>query len=115
MPFLTVYSNAELKGHNDVCFTECLSELVANKLNKPIGYVIVRLLRDKTMAFGSSAENKGVLAYLESIGFNDKQEVVELLSEFFREQFEKVELRHINIVTQSLSAADVAVGGRFLG
>ena len=82
---------------------------------KPIGYVVVSLAQEKTMAFGGSAENKGVLAYMDSIGFNDKEGLIKLLTEFFYERFEKVELYNINIVTTSLPASEVAIAGRFLG
>ena len=112
MPFLKVYSNAELKDKNAAQFVGRASELIAAK---PIGYVVVSLAQEKTMAFGGSAENKGVLAYMDSIGFNDKEGLIKLLTEFFYERFEKVELYNINIVTTSLPASEVAIAGRFLG
>lgn len=115
MPFLKVYSNAELKDKNAAQFVERASELIAAKLGKPIGYVVVSLAQEKTMAFGGSTENKGVLAYMDSIGFNDKEGLIKLLTEFFYERFEKVELYNINIVTTSLPASEVAIAGRFLG
>ena len=107
MPFLKVYSNAELKDKNAAQFVGRASELIAAKL--------VSLAQEKTMAFGGSAENKGVLAYMDSIGFNDKEGLIKLLTEFFYERFEKVELYNINIVTTSLPASEVAIAGRFLG
>lgn len=115
MPFLKVYSNAELKDKNAAQFVGRASELIAAKLGKPIGYVVVSLAQEKTMAFGGSTENKGVLAYMDSIGFNDKEGLIKLLTEFFYERFEKVELYNINIVTTSLPASEVAIAGRFLG
>ena len=78
MPFLKVYSNAELKDKNAAQFVGRASELIAAKLGKPIGYVVVSLAQEKTMAFGGSAENKGVLAYMDSIGFNDKEGLIKL-------------------------------------
>ena len=57
MPFLKVYSNAELKDKNAAQFVGRASELIAAKLGKPIGYVVVSLAQEKTMAFGGSAEN----------------------------------------------------------
>ena len=115
MPFLKVYSNAELKDKNAEQFTERAAELVALKLEKPIGYVVVSLARETAMSFGGSSETKGVLAYVDSIGFNDKQGLIKLLTEFFYERFENVELNNINIVATSLSASEVAIAGRFLG
>ena len=115
MPFLKVYSNAELKDKNAAQFVGRASELIAAKLGKPIGYVVVSLAQEKTMAFGGSAENKGVLAYMDSIGFNDKEGLIKLLTEFFYERFDKVELYNINIVTTSLPASEVAIDGGFLG
>ncbi len=67
------------------------------------------------MSFGGSSETKGVLAYVDSIGFNDKQGLIKLLTEFFYERFENVELNNINIVATSLPASEVAIAGRFLG
>ena len=52
---------------------------------------------------------------MDSIGFNDKEGLIKLLTEFFYERFEKVELYNINIVTTSLPASEVAIAGRFLG
>lgn len=115
MPFLKVYSNAELKDKNAGQFTERAAELVAHKLEKPIGYVVVSLARETSMSFGDSSETKGVLAYVDSIGFNDKQGLIKLLTEFFYERFENVELDNINIVATSLPASEVAIAGRFLG
>lgn len=115
MPFLRVYSNAPLKDNNAPQFAERAAELIANKLGKPIGYVVVSLEQSGTMSFGGSTKNNGVLAYLESIGFNDKAGLVKLLTEFCYERFEGVELSNINFVTTSLSAHEVAIAGRALG
>ncbi len=115
MPFLRVYSNAELKDKNASQFAERAAELIANKLGKPISYVVVNLSQNPAMSFGGSAENKGVLAYMESVGFKDKEGLVKLLTEFFYERFDGVELNNINIATHSILASDVAVGGRLLG
>ncbi len=113
MPFLRVYTNAGLKNKDAGQFCERASELVANKLGKPIAYVVVSLTQE-TMAFGGSTSAKGVLAYMDSIGFSDKEGLVKLLTEFFYEQFENVDLNNINIVTASLPASDVAIAGRAL-
>lgn len=115
MPFLRVYSNAELKDKNPTQFAERAAELVAEKLGKPISYVVVNLCQNQAMSFGGSATNKGVLAYMESVGFKDKEGLVKLLTEFFYERFEGVELNNINISTNSILASDVAVGGHLLG
>ena len=115
MPYLRVYTNANLKDKNAEKFCERASELVAEQLGKPVGYVVVALVKEEAMAFGGGASNKGILAYMDSIGFRDREGLVRLLTEFFCERFEDVELHNINIVTRSLAASDVACAGRFFG
>ena len=115
MPFLKVYSNAELKNQNTAEFTEKAAELLAKELGKPIEYIVVKLVCDKNISFGGSVAHKGVLAYLESVGFKDKQAITQRLTQFFDENFAGLDIKNINVVTVGLQASDVAIGGKFLG
>ena len=116
MPFLHVYTNAELKDKNAAEFCERAAELLSDALGKPISYIVVNLQQNSAMSFGGSAETKGALAYLQSIGFGSrKSEVARLLTEFLSDRLAEVALPNINIVTADLSAGDVAAGGRFFG
>jgi len=51
MPFLRVYSNAELTMEHEA-FVEQAAALVAGELGKPIGYVVAALGRPQKMSFG---------------------------------------------------------------
>jgi len=116
MPFLKVYTNTGLKDNNATQFVERAAELVATELGKPIGYVVVSLTENPAMSFGGSADNKGALAYLESVGFgNNKTKLAKLLTEFLFERLKDAELGNINVVMTNLAASDVAVGGHLLG
>lgn len=115
MPFLRVYSNAELTVEHEV-FVERAAALVAEELGKPIGYVVAALGRPQKMSFGGKCANAGVLAYLDSIGFGSrKAELVKKLNDFFEQSFSGVEVHNINIVLTDLPASAVAIGGSLLG
>lgn len=113
---MKVYTNAELKDQNAAQFTERAAELLAKELGKPIRYVVVSLAVHATMSFGGNPQNKGVLAYLDSVGFGARKEsLIKLLTEFFNDRLEGLDLNNINIVTTDLPANDVAIGGELLG
>jgi len=115
MPFLRVYSNAELTMEHEA-FVEQAAALVAGELGKPIGYVVAALGRPQKMSFGGKCGNAGVLAYLDSIGFGSRKEtVVKKLNAFFEKAFVGVEAHNVNIVLTDMSASDVAIGGSLLG
>lgn len=115
MPFLRVYTNAELMVDDDK-FVEQAAELIAEELGKPIGYVVVALGHPKKMSFGGKCSNNGVLAYMDSIGFgNHKESLVKKLNIYFEQSFHGVEAHNINIVLTDMAAADVAIGGNLLG
>ena len=115
MPFLKVCTNAELKISKDE-FIEKVAEMVATELGKPIGYVVVLLNKNDNMSFGGMFANKGILSYIESIGFGSKKEVlVSKLTDYFVSSFTGVEMRNINIVAIDMPASIVAIGGNFLG
>ncbi len=115
MPFLRVYTNAELTVNHEK-FVEQAAEMVAAELGKPIGYVVVALGRPQKMSFGGKCGNAGVLAYMDSIGFGGhKESLAQKLNDFFEHSFAGVEARNINIVLTDMPAADVAIGGSLLG
>lgn len=115
MPFLRVYTNAELTiGHDE--FVERAAELVAGELGKPVGYVVAALGCPQKMSFGGKCANAGVLAYLDSIGFGGRKEsLIKKLNAFFEQSFVGVEARNINIVLTDLPASGVAIGGSLFG
>ena len=115
MPFLRVYTNAKLRDDNSSQFVERAAELLAEELGKPISYIVVNLTQNSSMSFAGKSDMKGILAYVESVGFKNKENLIKLLTEFLYERFENVELNNINIETVSLLASDVAIGGRLLG
>lgn len=115
MPFLKVCTNAELKISKEE-FVEKAAEMIAVELGKPIGYVVVLLNKNDNMSFGGKLTNKGILSYMESIGFGNKKEIlVSKLTDYFASSFANVEMRNINIVTIDMPASTVAIGGNFLG
>ena len=115
MPFLRIISNSFLKDKNPQQCTERVAELISNKTGKPVNSIVVHISTNQEMCFLGSAETKGVLAYLEAIGFNDKEGIVKLLTEFLYECFEDVDLSAINIVLSDLKVSEVAKGGHLLG
>ena len=115
MPFLKICTNAELKISKEE-FVEKVAEMIAVELGKPIGYVVVLLNKNDNMSFGGKLTNKGILSYMESIGFCNKKEIlVSKLTDYFASSFANVEVRNINIVTIDMPASTVAIGGNFLG
>ena len=97
-------------------FVEKVAEMIAVELGKPIGYVVVLLNKNDNMSFGGKLTNKGILSYMESIGFGNKKEVlISKLTDYFANSFADVEMRNINIVAIDMPASTVAIGGNFLG
>ena len=117
MPF-KVYSNAELKK------TECGAILPNGQRNwlriswKPIGWCCGEAWHGKRRCLSAAAARNQRRSF-GLCGFdrflNDKQGLIKLLTEFFYERFENVELNNINIVATSLPASEVAIANRFLG
>lgn len=115
MPFLTIYTNAELKDQNSSEFLGRASALVAEELHKPKSYVIVNLIRNPDMAFNGSSQYKGALVEMKSIGFGDKKHLAKLLTEFLFDRLQDIELSKINVELVDMPAATVAIGGSLLG
>ncbi len=113
MPYLTVYTNAELK--NGAELAEKASELTAQVLHKPIGYVVTNIIHNPAMAHGGSSQNKGALIELKSIGLGDKDKVVAELTTFFAKELNISNLQYINISLIDCPAAYTAASGRTFG
>ncbi|MBE6452582.1 MAG: hypothetical protein E7012_03740 [Alphaproteobacteria bacterium] len=111
MPFLTVYSNTEIKDEKIV---QDAAELVAKQLGKPIRYVVVNVINNENMAFEGSVKNKGALVEMQSIGFGDKDVLVKSLTDLLVERLQ-VERGLVNIHLTDMPASTVAIGGNLLG
>ena len=115
MPFLRVLTNAEINGGADQ-FAEKAARLIASELGKPISYVVVTVKQNRTMSFGGKTDNHGVLAYMDSIGFNGKKDsLANKLTDFFLENIPSAGRDNINIVFRDVPASDVAIGGNLMG
>ena len=113
MPYLTVYTNANI--NNAVELAEKASALTAKVLHKPINYVVANIIHNPAMAHGGSADNKGALIELKSIGLGDKDKVVAELTSFFAEELNIKNTQYINISLVDCSAAYTASAGRTFG
>ena len=111
MPFLTIKTNG---FSNDANVVEKAANVVAVALGKPVSYVCAEVKYNENLAFGGSKQNKGAWIELASIGFRNKQAVVDVLTDFAVENFgAKREL--VCIALNDLSASDVAHGGHLFG
>lgn len=113
MPYLTVYTNAEIKDGAELA--ENASKVVAETLHKPISYVVVNIIHNPQMAHGGSSKNKGALIELKSIGLGDKDKLVSNLTTFFAKELNINNLQYINISLIDCPAAYVACNGQTFG
>lgn len=113
MPYLTVYTNAEIKNGEELA--EKASTLVAELLHKPINYVVANIVHNSMMAHGGSSQNKGALIELKSIGLNNKDKLVSTLTLFFAEELAITNPQYINISLIDCPAAYTASAGRTFG
>ena len=111
MPFVTVKTNG---FSNDVNVSEKLANAVANALGKPVSYVCAEVKYNENLAFAGSKQSKGAWIELASIGFRNKQAVVDVLTDFAVENF-GVERSLVCIALTDLPASDVAHGGCLFG
>lgn len=111
MPFLTIKTNG---FSNDALLVEKAANAVADALGKPVGYVCAEINFNEEMAFGGSKKSKGAWIRLASIGFRNKQAVVDVLTKFAVENL-GVEEALVCIELCDLAAGDVAHGGRLFG
>ncbi len=113
MPYLTVYTNADI--NNAAELAEKASALTAELLHKPVGYVVANIIHNPAMAHGGSAKNKGALIELKSIGLGDKDKVVSGLTDFFAGELGIAQNQYINISLIDCLAAYTASSGRTFG
>ncbi len=111
MPFLTIYSNGVNTNKN---LTAEAAQLVADALGKPIKYVVVNVVMNPAMAFDGSAQNKGALIEMKSVGFRDKNALAEQLTDFVVANL-GVEAGLVNIQFVDMPADTVAIAGSVLG
>jgi phenylpyruvate tautomerase PptA (4-oxalocrotonate tautomerase family) len=113
MPFLTVYTNANIE--NEEALAEEASVLVADVLHKPINYVVANIVKNNIMCFGGNIKQKGALVEVLSIGFADKDLLVEKLTDFLSSKLNIEDKNNINISLVDAPASKVASGGRTFG
>ena len=111
MPFLTIYTNSDVKDDSIVVDA---AQLVATQLSKPIRYVVVNIINNSNMAFDGAKENKGALLEMKSIGFGNKQLLAQSLTNLIAEKMQ-VNKNLVNIEFVDMPANTVAIGGNLLG
>ena len=111
MPFLTIKTNG---FSNDVNVVEKSAQVVADALGKPVSYVCAEVKYSDNLAFGGSKQIKGAWIELASIGFRNKQAVVDVLTDFAVENF-GTEREFVCIALNDLAMSDVAHGGHLFG
>ena len=113
MPYLTVYTNTE--SENLVQMAEDASHLTAKILHKPEGYVVTNVVHNAAMCFGGSAQNKGALVELKSIGLGDKDVFVAEITKFLEERLGISNSQYIAVSLVDMPMAHAACGGRTFG
>lgn len=113
MPYLTVYTNAEIQ--NGATLAEKASAVVAETSHKPISYVVANIIHNPLMAHGGSSQNKGALIELKSIGLGDKDKLVSNLTSFFAKELGITNQQYINISLIDCPASYTASAGRTFG
>jgi len=113
MPYLTVYTNVELKNGKELA--EATSSLTAEILGKPEGYVVTNMVYNPNMCFGGSANNKGALVELKSIGLGNKDKYVASLTELLAKELNIANTKYIAIALIDAPAIYTACGGHTFG
>jgi len=113
MPYLTVYTNVELKDGTKIA--EEASSLTARILHKPESYVVTNFIYNPNMAFGGSHSNKGALVELKSIGLGDKDKYVSELTELLAERLSISNTQYIAIALIDAPATYTACAGSTFG
>ncbi|MCM1323722.1 MAG: phenylpyruvate tautomerase MIF-related protein [Acetobacter sp.] len=113
MPYLTVYTNVEIKDGAELA--EKSSQVVAETLHKPVNYVVANILYNPMMAHGGSSQNKGALIELKSIGLGDKDKLVSNLTSFFAKELDITNQQYINISLIDCPAVYTAAAGKTFG
>ena len=113
MPYLTVYTNVELKDGAKIA--EEASALTAHILHKPESYVVTNIVHNPNMAFGGSHSNKGALVELKSIGLGDKDKYVAEITKLLANRLNISNTQYIAIALIDAPAAYTACGGSTFG
>ena len=111
MPFLTIKTNG---SSNDVKLVEKAANAVADVLRKPVNYVCAEIKYSSELAFAGSKQRIGAWIELASIGFADRQAVVDVLTDFAVENL-NAEKSLVCIRLIDLPAKDVAHGAVLFG
>ena len=111
MPFLTIKTNG---FSNDNKLVEKAANVVANVLGKPVSYVCAEIKYSSELAFAGSKQKVGAWIELSSIGFANRQLVVDVLTDFAVECF-GAEKSLVCIRLTDLLTKDVAHGGILFG
>lgn len=110
MPYLTVYTNVDFE-HGDKLAEET-AVLAAELLHKPVGYVVTNFIYNKAMSFGGSAENKGALLELKSIGLGDKDNFVAQMTAFLQNKLSIKNTKYICMTLTDSPATYTACAGQ---
>lgn len=113
MPYLTVYTNVELKDGQKIA--EEASSLTAKILHKPESYVVTNFIYNPNMAFGGSHQNKGALVELKSIGLGDKDRFVAELTDLLAAHLNISNTQYIAMALIDAPAAYTACAGNTFG
>ena len=113
MPYLTVYTNAELQNGKELA--EKASALTANILRKPESYVVTNIIYNPNMAFGGNHQNRGALVELKSIGLADKDKYVAQMTDLLATELKISNRQYVAIALIDAPAAYTACGGRTFG
>lgn len=113
MPYLTVYTNAEMS--NGAALAEKAAELTAKVLHKPVSYVVTNFIYNQAMAFGGKSQNKGALVELKSIGLGDKDKFVSEITSLLSSELNIPDTSNIAVALTDSPAAYTACAGRTFG
>lgn len=113
MPYVTIYTNVNSENGKDVA--EEVSSLTAKILSKPESYVITNVVYNPNMSFGGSADNKGALIELKSIGLGDKDRFVAEITTLMANKLQISNKQYIAISLMDIPAAFTACAGHTFG
>ncbi|MDD4556850.1 MAG: phenylpyruvate tautomerase MIF-related protein [Alphaproteobacteria bacterium] len=115
MPFLTIYTNSKIEGKEKADFLYDAVEFIASELQKPIERIILNLIKNSEMLFGTDKTSKGALVELKAIGFpQNKAEIALKLTKFLADRLE-VEFEHVEIEFIDMPPSTLAIAGKLRG
>ena len=113
MPYLTIYTNVNSEQGKSIA--EETSALAAKILSKPESYVVTNFVYNPNMSFGGSANNKGALVELKSIGLNNKDKFVTEITDLLEKQLQISNRQYIAITLTDAPAMYTACAGHTFG